>query len=358
MIRQSLFLAERAWRWWLSEFLALLPRAYLKRLASSRSRLLLRPRDAITEVAVMAGDSRLLQDAIAYPDASEEALSRLRTVIDGATKGKRFDVIGLIPEAQSLVRPLTLPRAAKAHLEDTVRYQIGRFSPFKLDNTHYDIKQFSGDRSTNDIQLKLTIVSKASVTELEERSANFGFLVDRFAIEAADGGAIETLAFKSEWTARAKVPLEAKILLAAAFILAASLLLVPIVSKWKAAEVLESEISVLKPKAEQVVKLRSERDKMIALRAQVIGLKKAALPPVAILSELSELLDDQTFLFDLRMEGAVVTMIGVSSDASKLAHRLGAVEGFKSVKFSGPVLRDPQSARDRFTLVLEMAAPS
>ena len=119
---------------------------------------------------------------------------------------------------------------------------------------------------------------------------------------------------------------------------------------------LEKEISVLKPKAEQVLKLRSERDKIIALRAQVIGLKKAALPPVAILSKLSELLDDQTFLFDMRMEGAAVTMSGLSSDASKLAQRLGAIEAFKSVKFSGPVLRDPQSARDRFTLILEMAA--
>ena len=145
MIRQSLLLAERAWRWWLSEFLSLLPRAYLKRLASSRLTLLLRPGDAITEIAVMAGDSRLLQEAIAYPDASEEALSRLRDVIDAATKGKSFDVIGLIPEAQSLVRPLTLPRAAKAHLEETVRYQIERISPFKADNTLYDIKQ-SGER--------------------------------------------------------------------------------------------------------------------------------------------------------------------------------------------------------------------
>jgi len=65
MIRQSLLLAETAWRWWLSEFLTLLPRAYLKRLVSSRLTLLLRPSDAITEIAVLASDRRLLQEAIA-----------------------------------------------------------------------------------------------------------------------------------------------------------------------------------------------------------------------------------------------------------------------------------------------------
>jgi general secretion pathway protein L len=358
MIRQSLLVAERAWRWWLSEFLALLPQAYVKRLASSSLTLLLRPGDAITEIAVMASDRCLLQEAIAHADATEQALSRLRDVVDTATRGKRFDVIGVIPESQSLARPLTLPLAAKSHLEEAVRYQIERISPFKADNTLYDIKQLESDRAADELRLKLTIVCKDSVMELEQRSAKFGFRIDRFAIEAADGGTLETLAFKSQSASRAKVPLETKALLAAASILTASLLLVPIVSKWKGAEALEKEVSIFKPKAEQVLKLRSEREKIIAVRAQVIGLKKAALAPLTVLTKLSELLDDQTFLFDMRMEGAAVTMSGLSSDASKLAQRLGTIEAFKSVKFSGPVLRDPQSARDRFTLILEMAAPS
>ena len=358
MIRQSLLLAEKAWRWWLSEFLASLPRTYLKHLASSRLTLLLRPSDAITEIAVMASDKRLLQETIAHPDSSEEDLSRVREVIGAATRGKKFDVIGVIPEIQSLVRPLSLPLAAKSHLDEAVRYQIERISPFKADNTLYDIKQLESDRAAGELRLKLTILSKDSVTQLEERSANFGFSIDRFAIEAAAGGALETLAFKSHSALRAKMPVGTKALLAAASILAASLILVPIINKWKGAEALEKEVSLFKPKAEQVLNLRSEREKIIALRAQVIGLKKAALPPVAVLTKLSELLDDQTFLFDMRMEGAAVTMSGLSSDASKLAQRLSTIEAFKAVKFSGPVLRDPQSARDRFTLILEIAAPS
>lgn len=358
MIRQSLLLAERAWRWWLSEFLSLLPQAYLKRFASTRLTLLLRPGDVVTELAIMAGDRCLRQEAIAHSSATDEALSRLRGVIDTATRGKSFDVIGIIPEGQSLARLLTLPLAAKAHLDEAVRYQIERISPFKADNTLYDIKQLESDRAANELRLKLTILSKNSATALERLSANFGCRVDHFAVEAAGGGALEMLSFKSQSDSRAKVSLEAKVLLVAASIFAVSLLLVPIFSKWKAAEALEKEVSVFKPKAEQVLKLRSERESIIALRAQVIGLKKAALPPIAVLSKLSELLDDQTFLSEMRMEGAAITMGGLSSDASKLAQRLGAIEAFKSVKFSGPVLRDPQSARDRFTLILEMAPPS
>jgi general secretion pathway protein L len=361
MIGQSLvpalLLAEKAWRWWFAEFLSFLPRAYLKRLGSSRLTLLVRPGDAATEIAIMASDRCLRQEAIGHPDASGEALSRLREIIDAATRGKSFDVIGIIPASQSLARMLTLPPAAKAHLEEAVRYQIERISPFKADNTLYDIKQLESDRAANELRLKLTILSKDSAAELDARSGNLGLRIDHFAVEAADG-ALETLAFKSQSDSRAKVAFGAKALLATASIFAASLLLVPILSKWKGIEALEKEVSVFKPKADQVLKLRSERENIIALRAQVIGLKKAALAPIAVLSRLSELLDDQTFLVDMRMERTVVTMSGLSSDASKLAQRLGAIEAFKSVKFSGPVLRDPQSARDRFTLILEMAPPS
>lgn len=359
MIRQSLFLAERAWQRWLAEFMALLPQACLRRFASPRLILWLRPGDKITELAVTADDECLVREAIAHPAASEQAVARLHGVIYTATKGKRPTVTGLIPEPQSLARPLSLPLAAEAHLDEAVRYQIQRLSPFKGDNTLYDIGVPARDRAADELRIKLTMVSKAFIEDLEARGASLRFPIDRFAIEASDGGAApEGVAFKSQSVGRARVSLETKALLAAAAILIATLFLVPIVGKLQRVAALEREVGLLKPKADQVMSLRSERDSIVALRAQVIGLKQASLAPLAVLSKLSELVDDGSFLFDCRMEGALVTLSGLSTDASKLAQRLSAVEAFKSVKFSGPVMRDPRSARDRFTLIIDVASPS
>jgi general secretion pathway protein L len=358
MMGWGLHIAEKAWRWWLSEVVTLLPQAYLKRLGSSRLTILLKPGEAITEIAVMAGEKRVFRERVSYPDAPVEALSRLRDVVNAATKGRRVNVIGVISNHQSLTRPLVLPLAAKAHLGETVRYQIDRLSPFKADNTLYGIKQPKSDGQANELRLELTIVSKALVDEFRERSAKFGFQIDHFATETSDGGALETLAFAGERASRGKTALEMKVLAAVACILAVSLVLVPIVGKWEQATALEKDVRTLKPKAEQVLKMQGERDRIVARRAQMVGLKKASLPPIAVLSRLSEILDDQTFLFDMRMDRGTVTIAGMSFDASKLAQRLGTIEAFKSVKFSGPVTRDVQSARDRFTLILEMAASS
>jgi general secretion pathway protein L len=285
-------------------------------------------------------------------------LSELQDAIPAVTKGKRFDVIGVIPDQQRLVRPLALPLAAKGHVEEFVRYQIERISPFKADNTLYGVKVLESDPRANELHVKLSIVSRALVEDLQARGMRLGFPIDGFAIESADGGPLETLAFSAQGTAVRKVPLATKALVAASLVLLASVLLVPILAKWKRGEALKEEVALLKPKAEQVLKLGQERDRIIALRARLIGLKRASLPPIAILSKLSELLDNESFLFDLRMEGATVTISGLSVDASKLAQRLGATDAFKSVKFSGPVTRDAQAARDRFTLILELAATS
>jgi general secretion pathway protein L len=358
MRRVPLLLLERAWRWWFAEFLALLPRAYLKRLTYPNMTLLLRSSEAMTEITVMAGEKRLMQHAIPQAGASEEVQSGLRDAIHAATKGKRAAVIGVIPDHQSLARSLTLPLAAKAHIEEATRYQIERLSPFKSENTLYCIKLLESGRGANALHFQLFIVSKALVVDIEERSARLGFSIDRFAIEAAGSGFLETLTFTSQVTAVTKLPLATKALLSASLVLIASFLLVPIVGKWKTMEALKREITLFKPKADQALKLRNERDKIIALRSQITDLKRAVQPPIAILSKLSELLDDQTFITELRMEGAFITMSGLSADASKLAQRLGAANSFKSVRFSGPVTRDAQAARDRFTLILEMAESS
>ena len=183
-------------------------------------------------------------------------------------------MIGVIPEAQSLTRPLTCHSPPRPILMKPCAIK-SKGSVLLRPTTRFTTSSSSAARRPTNFSLKLTIVSKASVAELKERSAKFGFRIDHFAIEAPDGGALETLAF-AVGRLRAKMSLEAKALLAAAFILAASLVFVPIVGKWEQAKALEKEVSTLKPKAEQVLKLQSERDKIVARRAQMIGLKKAA----------------------------------------------------------------------------------
>src|SRR5262249_7665335 len=153
------------------------------------------------------------------------------------------------PDEQRLVRSLTLPLAARGHVEEAVRYQIERVSPFKPDNTLYGIKLLDSDPRSNELHLKLSIISRALVYDLKARGARLGFPIDGFAVESDGDVALEALAFSAPGTAAQKMPLGTKALLAASVVLFASLLLVPTVGKWNRGEALENEVALLKPKA-------------------------------------------------------------------------------------------------------------
>jgi hypothetical protein len=185
-----------------------------------------------------------------------------------------------------------------------------------------------------------------------------GFGPLAFAAEADGPQGFEMVSFAGHERKPRSFPVRYRALLAACALLAVTLVAAPIVSTHLALAVIEEEAARLKPQAEQAAKLKGARDTQVALLTKAIALKRAAPSPLALLARLSEALDDQSFLAELRLEGTALTLSGLSSDASGLAQRLGGMPDFKAVKFSGPVTRDAGGARDRFTLVLELRPQS
>ena len=179
-----------------------------------------------------------------------------------------------------------------------------------------------------------------------------------FAIEKEGNEGFELLSFAFRERQTGGRPLGYRVLWAALAFLCASLVIAPMAGKNKALEAAGQEIARLRPQAEAAGKLRVEREKRSALLTKVARLKRTSPVPLLILAKLSAAFDDQSFLFDFRLQGSSLTISGVSGDASLLAQKLGAMPEFKSVKFVGAVTRDPQKPRDRFTLALELAPAS
>jgi hypothetical protein len=267
-------------------------------------------------------------------------------------------VIALLPAESVLRAELQLPQAAARHLTEAASYQIERLSPFPPASTLYAIGALKDDGSNGEIQASIFIAAKDLVEGIEERAEALGFPSIAFAVEAAGSGQFERIAFAGRQASSPALPLRIRVLLAAALLLALTLAAAPMVSKVLALARVEDEIGRLKPEAEQAAKLWAAREKQHGLLAKAAELRRVTPLPLAILTLLTEALDDTGFLVELRLEGATLTISGLSIDASALAQKLGSVPGFKAVKFSGPVTREAKVARDRFTLVIELAPPS
>ena len=291
--------------------------------------------------------------------SSEDAsAAELRTFVEAKYRGLLGSATALLGPEHVLKAVLHLPKAAAHHLDETVSFQIERISPFLPSNTLYAVKPGAEHEAGGEIAAEVFITARDFVDGLKERARSLGLGEVAFAIEDDGTGKLDWLSFAAQQRQSGRVQLGCRVLWAALVFFGASLVAAPMASKSRALDAMGQEIARLKPQAEAAGKMRAERDKRFALVTKVAALKRTAPPPLLILAKLSAAFDDQSFLFDFRLEGASLTISGVSGDASLLAQMLGAMPDFKSVKFVGAVMRDPQTPRDRFTLALELAPSS
>jgi general secretion pathway protein L len=72
---------------------------------------------------------------------------------------------------------------------------------------------------------------------------------------------------------------------------------------------------------------------------------------VEVLDELSRRLPDDTYHEKFALEGDRMTLIGLSTEASALVGRLEGSRLWTKPAFTGTLVPDPRTHRDRFTLV-------
>jgi general secretion pathway protein L len=72
---------------------------------------------------------------------------------------------------------------------------------------------------------------------------------------------------------------------------------------------------------------------------------------VEVLDELSRRLPDDTYLEKFALEGDRMTLIGLSTEASTLVGKLEGSKLWRAPAFTGALVPDPRTKRDRFTLV-------
>jgi general secretion pathway protein L len=350
-------LFSEAWRWWFREFTEMLPALPLAKLLPARRHLLLRASLLETELSVVQAGTCEWRQGIAHP-AEGVSTAELRALVEARYRSLISSATALLGPEQVLKAVLHLPKAAARHLDEAVSYQIERISPFMPSNTLYAVRPGTENEASGEIAAEVLITAKDFIEGIQERARALGLGTVAFAIEDTGTGGLKWISFAAQERRSGSSQLGYRVFWAALVFLGGSLMAAPMVSKNRALESTAQEIAHLKPQAEAAGRLRAEREKRFALLAKVAALKRTVPPPLLILAKLSAALDDQSFLFDFRLEGGSVILSGVSNDASLLAQKLGAMPDFKSVKFVGAVTRDTQTPRDRFTLALELAPSS
>jgi general secretion pathway protein L len=267
-------------------------------------------------------------------------------------------VILELPDENVAVRRITVPAQAREFVDGIVRNQIERLSPWRADQAvhGFALDREGDDRTTLDVCV--LIAARGAIDAAREQVVAIGLSVDRIvtSLRNADGAKAGTVTL---WSRRVDVSPEIRsrmglrIGIGIASMVAACLGL----GLWAlvSAQVVGAESE---DAATRIESLRRGLQAPLTLKSaaalptnQRVWYEKEMSPSAAIVLEaLSRALPDTAHLTELRLQGATLTIAGLTSDAPSLIAPLEHSGSLTDVRFSAPTTRG-SDARFTFHIV-------
>ena len=344
---------EQFLAWWLRQLTGLLPASW-------------RPGAQSDAAALESGDSLILSLMPGTPGTVDAArrrrqrrvqlgrfgldpagLAALRLAV-GA--GRHGPVRLLLPPALLLEQQVSLPLPAERDLETALRWEMDRLTPFAADAIFWTWRILERDRARGQIRLRLLLVAREAVGAVMDALTAAGLAPARL---EADGQPSRAIPLGNRRRAGPRrQALFAGLAVAAALAVAA--IVVPFVRQQAELDRLADEIATLRPQIDisdalrRRVADRAASTEIVAAEATRVG------DALGILAILTDLLPDNTALYDLSLRDRVLTFSGQSTEAARLIPILAADPAVRNPVFSAPVTRNEMTRTEAFAIRAEM----
>jgi general secretion pathway protein L len=263
-----------------------------------------------------------------------------------------------LPSAQVLRKEVALPLAAGENLNQVLGFELGRQTPYTVDQAYYDQRVLREDRSGNRLHVLLGVTPRTVVDEILSQLSNWG--VAPHAVVVSDelessGDCLNLLP-----PGLRPKPSRAGYWLYAAMagvtlVLFAVLLVIPIWKKREVAIGLQPILLRAQKQADAVDALKQERERLLAEYTFPIEHKLATPARVALLDEVTRILPDNTWLQQLQIHGMEVSMQGTTNSSAKLIGLFEQSTLLGNASFKSPLVKG-QGNEERFELAAELKA--
>ena len=341
--------------WWLMELGGLLPHRF--RQAGRRGRrglvLALGPDESTVMERTAEGERTLGSVATEVPDHDQ----RLRALLARARRRGRPATVRL-PGDLGLRKVLDLPLAARDDLEQMLRFEMDRLTPFKADEVYFAQRLLATDPAAKRISVELHVAPRRVVDEALATTRRLGLETVRVELATADAtGANSSNLLRQEPGAGAREARLNRTLALVAVALAVIAVVIPLRRQQATLADLETRVASARAEAEESMALR-ERIEQLARSAQFLIAEKTGRPMVTeVLAELTQLVPDQAHIIQLELRDGTVQLHGYATAASELIGLFDQSKLFKTPQFRSPVTQDPRSGFERFHLSVEIATP-
>ncbi len=274
-------------------------------------------------------------------------LEALRAALGGARRGA---VRLALPPRLILEQQVALPLAAERDLDTVLRYEMDRLTPFPADSVFWSWALEGRDRQRGRLLLRLRLVPKAAIEQVLAALASVG-LRPALLESAAEPARSVSL---SDVHGRGRRARGSALFVAACACLVVAAIALPFVRQELAFRRLDARIAELRPGVEAADALRQRLLAQAASADVMAGEAARVGDALKILADLTDVLPDDTHLYELSLRDRVVTMGGESAAAARLIPALAADPAIGNPGFTAPVTRNPISGAEAFSIRAEM----
>jgi general secretion pathway protein L len=343
---------EGFFRWWGSQLAFLVPVRLKKLLGRARPVLILRRSG--DGVQVLIWENGVVQDMGLFP-FNEDGARRRETLWQERPELQNAEVLLDLTPAESLVKRFRLPAATEENLEQVTGFELGRLTPFRVEEVYYHARLIERLPETKQILIELALTPRRLLDPLLQDLTANGWFPDRVEISADPARRAQQLLPEGFQKPRGRL---SKLLNAGLGALAATLALLivvlPIWQDYRRAGELEQELRRVSKVAREVDNLRQDSENLTREARFVLDRKRSEPALVDVLNELSRVIPDNTWLYGLQYKDRRVVIQGQSPSASSLIALVEASPYFHNTSFVSPVTKDVSSGFERFQIASEV----
>ncbi|PPD35897.1 MAG: fimbrial assembly protein [Methylomonas sp.] len=349
---------KKFFQWWGRELAFLVPHRLRQRLRERHGRLIWSPAPQGFVVSLLddAGET-LLQSSI----DSSQADSFQQFKIQYPSIEKAEIVLRLSAE-QALHKLIYLPAAAQENLQQVVNFELDRYTPFNAEQVYFTLLSL-GHTEHQQIRVLLIAVPKLQLDAQMAMLASLGMQPHRVDYAPAlsefpdSDGAYNLLPARfRQQTSKLSQSLQ-WLMGIVVLVLTCAVLVWPVWQESQAVDNLKARIKQLEKQNRIVDEQQSEIDAVHAETQKLIDIKTQSPALLAVLNELSHLLNDETWLTHMHFADNQLQIQGQSPAASTLISTLEASDHFSNVSFVSPLTQDKTTGRERFQISMTVTAP-
>ncbi len=335
---------------WRGNLAACLPRRLRRWILGPDCRLLILPQGDLAQVFLADDDERhplgelTLMAGESLPDLGPGVKVRpQRTLI-------------VLPVGEVLRRSISFPAQVRDNLQQVVRYEIDRLTPFQADQVLFDTSLSGASRRGDRILVELALCRRDRVDPWLLRLREAGSPVDQVTWE--DAWPKANLLPPDGRPHRSTAGLKLNLAMAAAvLLLGAAALVTPLWQRDQIRSLLHAEVDLARTAAQDVDKLRGDLERARQGSVAVLQRKQEQPRVIDLLRELTVRLPDGTWIQNIDLNKGEVQLRGESTQATALIAILEKSAGVHGVTFASPVTQVAQTGAERFNITFQYERP-